>query len=54
MIISELIDSAVLAHHEKASALALAIPYELQTLLTMVEDSIFDSSRRRAELKTGN
>jgi two-component system response regulator TtrR len=47
IIVSRLIDSTALDEPEDASVKILAMPYDLQTFLTMIEDGIAESARRR-------
>jgi two-component system response regulator TtrR len=53
IVISGMLDSAALDEQEKASVPVLAKPYDLPTFLTMIEDGIADSVRRRSEQLRG-
>ena len=53
IIISGMIDSAVLDESEKASVPILAKPYDEQTFLKLVEEGIADSVQRRADQLRG-
>ena len=54
VIISGLIDATVSDKHENLPVKSLALPYKVQTFLTMVEDAVAGSIRRRAERKYGS
>ncbi len=54
VIISGLIDSTVSDEHENVPVRSLAMPYKVQTFLTMVEDAVAGSIRRRVERKYGS